>query len=112
MEAIHDSAVERRRDNLIYARSGTAWPYCLSMSAALPENMRGFDLSAMVLLVSLNCFARADGQGACCARVVVYALLTRRRCCELLLEERAATKPEVLHAVGNRRNACALFSQF
>ena len=32
----------RRRDNLIYALSGTAWPYCLSMSAALPENMRGF----------------------------------------------------------------------
>ena len=49
MEAIHDSAVERRRDNLIYALSGTAWPYCLSMSAALPENMRGLALSAMVI---------------------------------------------------------------
>ena len=52
MEAIHDSAVERRRDNLIYALSGTAWPYCLSMSAALPENMRGLAFgSAIVLLV-------------------------------------------------------------
>ena len=52
MEAIHDSAVERRHDNLIYARSGTAWPYCLSMSAALPENMRGLAFgSAMVLLL-------------------------------------------------------------
>ena len=40
MEAIHDSAVEAPRQFDLCV-SGTAWPYCLSMSAALPENMRG-----------------------------------------------------------------------
>ena len=76
MEAIHDSAVERRRDNLIYALSGTAWPYCLSMSAALPENMRGLGLSAMVIklasrgqtgrvLAALWQYACVDASTAC-----------------------------------------------
>ena len=59
----------RRRDNLIYAQTGTAWPYCLSMSAALPENMRGF------------AFDMVMRQDAClCAFVRESRLLTRRRC--------------------------------
>ena len=75
MEAICESAA-RRRDNLIHALSGTAWPYCLSMSAALPENMRGFALSAMVIklasrgqtgrvLAALWQYACVDASTAC-----------------------------------------------
>ena len=75
MEAIHDSAVERRRDNLIYALSGTAWPYCLSMSAALPENMRGLALSAMVIKLS----SRGHRQDACLRRCGSTRVLTRRQ---------------------------------
>ena len=71
------SQPQRRRDNLIYALSGTAWPYCLSMSAALPEkNMRGFALSVMVIklasrgqagrvLAALWQYACVDASTAC-----------------------------------------------
>ena len=70
------SQPRRRRDNLIYALSGTAWPYCLSMSAALPENVRGLALSAMVIklasrgqagrvLAALWQYACVDASTAC-----------------------------------------------
>ena len=71
------SQPRRRRDNLIYALSGTAWPYCLSMSAALPENMRGLALSAMV--IKLASLLRADRQDACLRRCGNTRVLKRRR---------------------------------
>ena len=71
----------RRRDNLIYALSGTAWPYCLSMSAALPENMRGFAFSAIVKLVLFLLVVRAVGERTrACASCVRVGYVDARTC--------------------------------
>ena len=55
----------RRRDNLIYALCGTAWPYCLSMSAALPENMRGFAFGSDMVLLVYACLCALGGSRVC-----------------------------------------------
>ena len=85
------SQPRRRRDNLIYALSGTAWPYCLSMSAALPENMRGSDMVLVLLLFFFlaarreNCFRARGMTGRVLGGVVVVRVcLTRRRCSDAL----------------------------